>query len=263
MYAPPPFPSWRPDTALFVSPHLDDVAFSCGGALALLSSLGWRTVLLTTFTRSVPNPTGFALACQRDKGLPDDVDYMALRRAEDLECGRRLGASEVVHLPLPEAPHRGYGSAAELFAGVRPGDEVWREVCDSLRDAVVLHRPAALFAPLGLGGHVDHRQVIRAVLAVDPRPPCVYWYQDTPYVIRDSNAAPDPLVPQAMWEEPGELPSEVLARKLDGCAAYTTQVPFQFGSEAAMRKQLTALAIREAGGNGFAERLRGTHLECP
>jgi hypothetical protein len=72
---------------------------------------------VTCLTQSVPDPTGFALACQTDKGLAPDVDCLALRRAEDEEAMALLGATEVVHLPLPEAPHRGYGSAAELLAG--------------------------------------------------------------------------------------------------------------------------------------------------
>ncbi len=69
--------------ALFLSPHLDDVAFSCGGTLVGLAAGGWETHLATAFTASVPDPQGFALACQLDKGLGPEVDYMALRRAED------------------------------------------------------------------------------------------------------------------------------------------------------------------------------------
>ena len=95
-------------TALALSPHLDDAAFSCGGTLALLVSRGWRVVLATLFTRSMPDPQGFALACQLDKGLDATVDYMALRRAEDVAACRALGLGEPVHIPLPEAPHRVY-----------------------------------------------------------------------------------------------------------------------------------------------------------
>ena len=108
-------------TALAISPHLDDAAFSAGGTLARLARRGWRVVIATVFTRSVPNPQGFALACQLDKGLPPDADYMAIRRAEDEAACAALGA-EARHLPLAEAPHRGYGSASALFAGVRPDD---------------------------------------------------------------------------------------------------------------------------------------------
>ncbi len=67
-------------TALALSPHLDDAAFSAGGTLHALGRAGWRVVVATIFTRSMPEPQGFALRCQTDKGLAPDIDYMALRR---------------------------------------------------------------------------------------------------------------------------------------------------------------------------------------
>ncbi len=102
-------------TALALSPHLDDAAFSAGGLLATLAEAGWRVVMATLFTQSVPAPEGFALACQLDKGLGPEVDYMALRRGEDDRAARALGIAPPLHLPFREAPHRGYGSAPELF----------------------------------------------------------------------------------------------------------------------------------------------------
>ena len=147
---------------LAVSPHLDDAVFSAGATLAALADAGHEVTVVTCFTRSVPDPTGFALACQLDKGLAPDVDYMALRRAENAAAMAVLGATPV-DLALPEAPHRGYTSAPDLFAGVHPDDDVWREVADLL---------AALsadlwLAPQALGDHVDHRGG-RAVASLDP-----------------------------------------------------------------------------------------------
>lgn len=136
---------------LAVSPHLDDAAFSVGGTLAALAAAGHEVTAVTCLTASVPDPTGFALACQLDKGLGADMEYMALRRAEDTAAMAVLGATPV-HLDLPEAPHRGYGSAPELFAGPRPDDEVWREVAVRLED-VDAHLGADLWlAPQGLDG---------------------------------------------------------------------------------------------------------------
>ncbi|MFD0936889.1 PIG-L deacetylase family protein, partial [Methylobacterium trifolii] len=109
--------------ALALSPHLDDAVFSCGGTLATLADAGWRVVMATLFTASVPEPRGFALACQLDKGLGPEVDYMALRRAEDLEAAGILGVA-TEHLPFREAPHRGYASAQALFSETRADDAV-------------------------------------------------------------------------------------------------------------------------------------------
>src|SRR4051794_17082837 len=100
--------------ALAVSPHLDDVAFSCGGTLGVLRRAGWSVRVVTVFTATVLPLSEFALACQLDKDLGPDVDYMALRRREDAQAMACLDVDRVEHLDLPEAPHRGYTSAADL-----------------------------------------------------------------------------------------------------------------------------------------------------
>ena len=243
-------------SALFLSPHLDDVAFSCGGTLAKLAAAGWRCVLATAFTRSVPNPAGFALKCQTDKGLSPEADYLAVRRAEDAEFARIVGAAEVLWLDFPEAPHRGYESPAELFAGVKPKDDLADDLAGRVRDLWRRVRPGLTFAPQGLGNHADHLQLIAAVTRTLPGD-AVTWYRDTPYALREPAGAPEACgyaVPLG----------ESLAAKLDGCAAYRTQLDFQFGGEAAMRAALAAFAWREgqaAGHDGPAERFRGRNPE--
>jgi LmbE family N-acetylglucosaminyl deacetylase len=114
-----------------ISPHLDDAAFSVGGLLAAQARAGDRVTIVTCFTGNVPKPEGFALACQLDKGLGPEVDYMALRRAEDQVACAVIGAA-AVHLPLLEAPHRGYASAPELFAARRDDDGMLAPLTDAL-----------------------------------------------------------------------------------------------------------------------------------
>ena len=229
-------------TALFVSPHLDDVAFSCGGTLALLADRGWRTVLATAFTRTVLPATGFALACQLDKGLAPEIDYMALRREEDRAAAAILGVAELRWLDLPEAPHRGYGSAAALFGRIRPGDEVWRPLADALDRLVDAFDPEQIFAPQGLGGHVDHRQTIRAVQAAAGGAP-VAWYRDAPYAIREPDAAPFVNQPDA-----GSLRIEgALRRKIEAASAYRSQIGFQFGGPDGVAEALADFAERDGG----------------
>ena len=181
--------------------------------------------VLTAFTRSVPGPTGFALACQTDKGLGPEVDYMAVRRAEDAEALRRLGLPEPVHLAFPEAPHRGYASAQELFAGVRADDGIAealaRELIPELAGADVV------LAPLGLGGHVDHLQVLAAL----GDRTVVHWH-DLPYALREPGPA------RAHTDSRARAHREA---KLGACAAYTSQLGFQFGGERAMREALRAV----------------------
>jgi LmbE family N-acetylglucosaminyl deacetylase len=215
---------------LAVSPHLDDAAFSAGATLAALADAGHEVTVVTCFTRSVPDPTGFALACQLDKGLPADVDYLALRRAENDAAMAVLGAASV-ELDLPEAPHRGYTSAPDLFAGVHPGDDVWTDVADRLAG----YDADLWLAPQALGGHVDHLQVLRAVAALD-RP--VLWWRDSPYVLRQPDALPGDELPADV--SPVE-PAQHAGRRADACACYPTQLGFQFGGEAPMRAALAGM----------------------
>ena len=238
--------------ALFLSPHLDDVAFSCGGtAAALAAGRGgeWRCTVATVFTRSVPDPTGFALDCQLDKGLPAEIDYMARRRAEDQRACDALGAA-CVHLDLPEAPHRGYGSAAALFTGVRSDDGIEREVRAALEELYDADPPDLLFVPSGCGGHVDHRVTIAAAAAANRPGPAAaptLHYRDAPYVLRD------PEAPGTIGAAGGFLAAEVsaaLGAKLDACACYATQLGFQFGGEERMRRLLTEFAADEAARAG-------------
>ena len=240
--------------ALFISPHLDDVAFSCGGTLAKCLRADRAAVVCTIFTASVDDPRGFALRCQTDKGLTPEIDYMLLRRAEDAEFARLIGGARVRHLAFREAPHRGYESAAELFAGERTDDEVWREIADELKRLARESNPRIVFAPQGLGNHVDHLQTIRAVRAAEFRAPVV-WYRDTPYAIRDAAAAPAPFLPDDLSELAIAIDEEIEA-KIDGCIAYTTQTDFQFGGADALREKLFGFHRREAATTHLADDAR-------
>jgi len=215
---------------LAVSPHLDDAAFSVGATLAVLAAAGHDVTVLTCFTRSVPDPQGFALACQTDKGLGPEVDYMALRRREDDAALAVLGVRGQ-HLDLLEAPHRGYDSAAALFAGAHPDDTAWRDVADLLAPL----EADLWLAPQGLGGHVDHLQVLRAVAGLN-RPTA--WWRDSPYVLREPGARPGADLPRGLATV--ELPQD-RDRRGRACQAYVTQLGFQFGGARAMRAALADL----------------------
>lgn len=230
-------------TALALSPHLDDAAFSCGGTLATLARKGWRVVLATLFTRSVPDPQGFALACQLDKGLAASVDYMALRRDEDLAASRALGIAPPRHVPLPEAPHRGYDSAAALFGETRPDDDSVGRLAHAIAVLVDDTSPTVIFAPQAIGGHVDHVQVVRALDEVPAlgrgRVP-VLWWRDFPYTIRPG----DPAQPfrarfEALPIRNVALDGAARAAKAAACRAYASQIGFQFGTSGRLEDKLS------------------------
>ena len=231
--------------ALALSPHLDDAAFSCGGTLARLAGAGWRVVVATAFAASVAEPRGFALACQLDKGLGPEVDYMALRRDEDAGAVATLGA-EPVWMPFREAPHRGYGDAPALFAGTRDDDTVADALAPALADLVAARRPDLILAPQAIGGHADHIQLVRALdrLSVDAP---VLWWRDFPYAARGSTPR-EPLRDRmaALERVDVALAPEDGAAKRRSCAAYASQLGFQFGGAAGLDRALSAAGSIES-----------------
>ena len=206
---------------LAISPHLDDAVFSAGGTLARHAMDGDDVTVLTCFTGNVSRPEGFALACQLDKGLPPDVDYMALRRAEDRAACEAIGA-EALHLSFLEAPHRGYTDARQLFAKRRAEDE---PLVSELASAVAQHieriAPSIVYGPFGVGDHVDHL-VVRDAVSQAAGTTAIEWWEDFPYAMKIAN--PGETIIRRPLDPAGA------ATKLRAVLRYTTQLGFQFGS---------------------------------
>jgi LmbE family N-acetylglucosaminyl deacetylase len=148
-----------PERRVLVSPHLDDVALSCFGALA-------GGVAATVFTAG-PAGDGVRSAWDAHCGASSSRELMATRRAEDR---RALSDSAVTvrHLPFAEEDYRDgpvdagavEEALAELFAGAA---EVWL--------------PAAVY------GNPDHATVRRCGFAALRRAavPAVWLYAEYPY----------------------------------------------------------------------------------
>lgn len=214
-------------TALALSPHLDDAIFSAGGTLARLARDKWRVVVATVFTASVPNPTGFALACQLDKGLSPAVDYMALRRDEDVAACAIIGA-EPIWLSFAEAPHRGYESADMLFAGLREGDNVVDDIAPALKDLLDQQKPDLVLAPQTIGAHVDH---VAVYLALKTHGCDLWFWSDFPYSIRPlTRLSPyaDDMV--QLERQTIDLSADEQRIKVRAMERYASQTAFQFGA---------------------------------
>jgi hypothetical protein len=174
---------------------------------------------------------------------------MPARRAEDVEACRRLGA-EPLHLDLPEAPYRVdergeilYASLGALFGAVAAADEVWVErIATRLEE---LGEEAEIVGPLGVGHHVDHQLVRRALERVRPR---AAFYEEFPYTEWKWLALRRALGRTSEWRaEVLPIDDALYERRRRAILAYASQVPALFRTEARLGKQLRR-ALRRAGG---------------
>ncbi len=114
-------------------------------------------------------------------------------------------------------------------------------------------RPDLVFAPQGVGGHVDHLQVIRAVRSRPGVAMMTAWYRDLPYAATRPEAGPDPSLPAGLAEVGVALTTADLDAKLRGSACYATQIGYQFGGVDGLRTTLGTHAESEGRRLGLGD----------
>jgi LmbE family N-acetylglucosaminyl deacetylase len=166
---------------VYLSPHLDDAAVSCGGRIAQQAAAGESVLVVTLFARD-PG--------ERGRKLRPELHPLAdvqTRRREDGAAMARLGADHL-HLDFDDALFRfrialrRYG----LLLGARDIDKALFGEISGRVEAICRKAGARhLYAPLGVGQHVDHQlafQVARRVLLDTDLGTDVIFYEDCPYV---------------------------------------------------------------------------------
>jgi LmbE family N-acetylglucosaminyl deacetylase len=261
----------RPDRHIFLSPHYDDIALSCGGTAALLSAEG-RTPEVALIFGEHPDPnqplTVFAKYHHNLWGMsPDEV--IAARRAEERMASIALGTCDRF-LPFRDAIYRGerYLSDDELFGPVK-SDEA------DLHDAIIAELRLGqndapntrIYAPLAIGNHVDHQHAYLAGLELVRREFDVWFYEDLPYGLKQANvdARLEQISGDGVRPGPAVDVSRHWTRKIDAIMAYPSQLSTVFGkyvdvgtSRAAIDEAMAEYA-RSAGDGVSVERFWSTH----
>lgn len=228
---------------IFLSPHFDDVVYSCGGTLGVQVYTGLHPLVITVFGGAPPASTvlsPYALEVHRSMGFRHDAGAVVkARRQEDANALNYLQA-DYLWLDYLDAIYRGtppyYTSQAQLMGSdVHPGD-LWidRELAQNL---VALHErlpDTVWYAPLGVGGHIDHQIVSSAIDRLIQRGANVKLYEDFPYVLSE-NALQERLKFFGNTLEPAYVEmSEMLPLRQEAASMYASQVDANFENKAAM-----------------------------
>jgi LmbE family N-acetylglucosaminyl deacetylase len=248
---------------IYLSPHLDDVALSCGGQIYRQTKAGQRVLVATIMAgdpggapggESAGPPGGvqlsaFADSLHRRWGLSDLAEVVQARRAEDAAACHILGAA-YQHWNVPDCIYRVDGGGELLYRDV---EAIFGTIHSAEFDLIErigrafdrLPGHGRLVPPLTLGHHVDHQIVRRAAeLWFGPG---LWYYEDYPYA-QGPEAQQELNDYRQKWQfEVIPLDEQALDARARAIAAFGSQVNSFFHDEADLRQQVWAYA-GEVGG---------------
>jgi LmbE family N-acetylglucosaminyl deacetylase len=240
--------------AIYLAPHLDDVALSCGGQVYDRTAGRQRILIVTVMAGSPPPAAQSTYIDSLHARWQLAGDAAAQRRSEDVAACAILGA-DYRHLDVPDCiyrlhPQEGtplYLSDDDIFGEVHPSERVMQDaLCASLRD---LPPTDQLISPLAVGHHVDHTLVRAAAEQVKPQG--LWYYEDYPYVERHGylrRVLGDDL---RLWRpDVFDISPDGMAAKYDAIWAYRSQLSTFFGNREDM--------VRQVG--GYIEKVGGERL---
>ncbi|MBK9712203.1 MAG: PIG-L family deacetylase [Kouleothrix sp.] len=243
---------------VYLSPHLDDAALSCGGRIVTQIAAG-EPVLVVTLCTAAPPPEGpFSALAQQfhaDWGLAP-AQAVAARLVEERLAMERLGC-DYYWANMLDAIYRypaAYNSRESLFNTPAPDDPLFAQLRQFLADLLERLPQAQIYAPLGVGSHVDHlitHAAAHSLLGDELR-----FYEDLPYAIRPGAleqrqaTIDDALVPSTLAID------AALPAKIEAIAAYASQLDELFGGSEAMAQAIAAYAhAATPTGGAYGERL--------
>jgi LmbE family N-acetylglucosaminyl deacetylase len=167
---------------VYISPHFDDVAASCGGRILNHKKAG-KSVLVVTVFSARSNQTARA----SNNALKAMLAYDR-RREEDLEAMQRL-VVDFLWLEFPEVlfrrqpPWRRYGLT---FPDTAANHRLCHQVTIKLNDICRQTRCKELVLPMGIGQHVDHQIIFQAGLSHSHNShsqQSTLFYEEIPYAL--------------------------------------------------------------------------------
>jgi LmbE family N-acetylglucosaminyl deacetylase len=200
---------------IYLSPHFDDVVFSCGGLLWEQAQAG-DTISIWTVCAGEPLPGPFSQFAQMHHLRWESGEQaVAQRKLEDQLACQRVGAT-YHYLPVPDCIYRRPGedyfrkkparkagrhtqpppsggpdehlyTSLEAILGPLRAEEDGLVGQLSAELARTLPADRQLVCPLALGGHADHRLTRCAAEALNASRRPGWYYADFPYVL-DSTA---------------------------------------------------------------------------
>ena len=237
--------------AIYLSPHLDDAALSCGGQIYQQTEAG-KSVLVVTMTAGDPPAGGFSLLADELHGRWRlSTDVVASRRREDAAACNILGA-EYVHWDFLDCIYRRhpgsgqllYTAEEQIFGHLHPAETA---LVDRVAGRIArLPEHETIYLPLTVGRHVDHQLLLAAARELQQAESTRY-YEDFPYVCA-AGALAAALGDEADWEQQAmPLSPAALEARIEAIASYRSQIDILFGGLDQLRHEVVSQVTATGG----------------
>lgn len=245
----------------YLSPHFDDVVFSCGGLIYKQVQKGQDAFIITIFGGLPDNSTigPFAREIHKKWRVADPV---MTRQREDIKAVEILGA-EVQHLDFLDCVYRQtednhplYNNYESLKGTVHPDDN---NLHDLIYERIVQiiqkhdHEKVQIYSPLGVGNHVDHQIVKKIGMRLFSEGFNVLFYEELPYGFWDPDGLKDVIAKNENEWSSKIIPIDMKA-KLNAVRFYKTQFAGLGGSFRSAGKRFKNYAANVGNGK-YAERV--------
>jgi len=173
---------------IYLSPHFDDIAFSCGGLLWEQTQKGDIVEVWTICAAPPPTNRLSTFASSKHASWKTGKDRVDQRKLEDQTACHLMGAKpryfsvqDCIYRQNQETGEFFYPSEKALWGPIHPSDQ---PIIDKIASGInhSLSEDVTIVSPLAIGNHVDHK-ITR--MAAEKLTRNLWYYADFPYVLND------------------------------------------------------------------------------
>ncbi|NJR12612.1 hypothetical protein HC776_01635 [bacterium] len=262
---------------LFLSPHYDDAVYSCGGLIAQLTRNRHTARVYTVMGAKPPQtPPDTPIIRELHARWQAGADPVKARRSEDETALYLLNAEVGYNNAIPDCIYRTahggralYTDIQAIFGAVDADDpslvalelklptahQLWQSIQFDADETprFIPNDPAGvtLYAPLGVGHHVDHQIVRDWAFKLHRTYPTLtlMLYEDFPYIRQPQHIAPTlTALPVGVTAQVQPLDESAIQLKMQAIAAYATQLDSFWADRQAMMDDVRETLMQRGQG---------------
>ncbi|MCP4425217.1 MAG: hypothetical protein GY803_12040 [Chloroflexi bacterium] len=241
--------------AIYLAPHLDDAALSCGGQIFAQTAVGKSILIVTVMAGDPPEGAMSDFIAELHERWELAVDAVAARRAEDASACRALGADyahwmtpDCIYRQNPETREMLYPTWEDAISSIHPVETAL--VDETAQKIAELPDHDRMVVPLAVGRHVDHQ--ITQLAAKRALGANLVYYEDYPYVAEDGTL--DKVIDERWQAEIIPLRARAIAARVKAIAAFASQMSTFFDDHNDLTQQINAY-VKQIGGERLWHRL--------